>query len=116
MSITITDRNGVLDGSSRDLVERRLKFALARFGSKIGKIAVNLCDENGPRGGVDKMCRIVVKVHRARDVVIIDRDADIKISISRAAERVGRAVARSIERTQVFNRSAGFDLNLRLVP
>ena len=39
-------------------VERRLRFALSRFGQKIRLAAVQLADLNGPRGGLDKQCRV----------------------------------------------------------
>lgn len=116
MSLTITDRNNVLADASREFVERRLQFALSRFGTKVRSISVILSDENGPRGGVDKVCRIIVKIYRARDVIVTDQDVDIKASVSRAVDRVGRAVARSIERTRAFDRFNAFDLDSLLPP
>ena len=43
-------------------VERRLRFALTRFSGRIGRVNVFLTDQNGPRGGIDKTCRIVVRL------------------------------------------------------
>jgi len=116
MALTITDRNGILSADSREFVERRLQFALSRFGSKVRDISVVLSDENGPRGGIDKVCRIVVEVYRARDVIVTDQDSEVKVCIARAAERVGRAVARSVERTQSFDRLNAFHVDSLLPP
>jgi hypothetical protein len=38
-----------------DHIERRLRFALARFGSRVERVIVFLHDRNGPRGGIDKV-------------------------------------------------------------
>ena len=105
MSISFVDRNKMLNREIRELAERRLLFALTRFDSRIAKVELVITDENGPRGGVDKVCRITVRLLRAGDVSITDRDADLARCISRIAERAGRAVSRSIERSQQFDRS-----------
>ena len=116
MSLIITDRSNVLAEISHEFVERRLRFALSRFGSKVRNVSVVLSDENRPRGGIDKACRIIVEVNRSRDVIVTDQDAEVKVCIARAAERVGRAVARSIERTRSFDRFNVFDLDSMLPP
>ena len=43
-----------------DHIERRLRFALDRFGDRIARVFVFLHDRNGPRGGIDKICRVLV--------------------------------------------------------
>ena len=43
-------------------IERRLRFALARFGNRVERVIVFLQDRNGPKGGIDKVCRILAKV------------------------------------------------------
>ena len=105
MSLTITDHGDLLDDAMRKVAERRLLFALSRFDSRILKVELMVADENGPRGGVDKVCRVRVSLKRASDVVIRDRDANLVSCLSRVADRVGRAVARSIERSQSFDRT-----------
>ena len=79
-------------------------------------MSVVVADANGPRGGVDKSCRISVKLRRANDVTMTDQDADVAVCIARAAERVGRAVARAIERTQRFDRLTLRDSGSALLP
>jgi len=104
MTISITDRNDLLTPILRDLAERRLLFALSRFDSRVERVDMVVQDENGPRGGIDKACRVTVGLHRSADVVISDKDSDIGKCISRVAERLGRAVSRTIARTQQFER------------
>jgi len=52
-----------------DHIERRLRFALAKFDSRIQKVIVFLHDQNGPRGGIDKVCRILVKTRGCGAVI-----------------------------------------------
>ena len=105
MTFAIVDRSGILTGELREFVERRLLFALSRFESRIQRTTVVVADANGPRGGIDKSCRITVKLRRAGDVTITDQDVEVGSCIARAADRVGRAVARAIERTRRIDRS-----------
>lgn len=100
MSLTIVDRHDALDESMHDLLERRIGFALSRFDSRIRKTTAVIEDVNGPRGGIDKSCRITVQLNGARDIVINDQDSDLAKCIAHATERVGRAVARAIERSR----------------
>lgn len=81
-----------------DHIERRLQFALGRFSGRIGKIFVFLHDRNGPRGGVDKLCRILVKVRGCGVVVAAVADSDWVTAVDRATTRIGQTVARHVER------------------
>ncbi len=75
MTVSISDRSGLLNLELRQLAERRLLFALSRFDLRIKQVELVVSDENGPRGGIDKACRVSVSLHRASDVVVSDRDA-----------------------------------------
>ncbi len=104
VSISITDRNDLLDDELRQLAERRLLFALSRFTSRVERIDLVVSDENGPRGGIDKACRLSVVLHHAPDVIISDKDSDIVKCISRVAERAGRSVSRTLAKLNNFDR------------
>ena len=112
MTLSVVDRNGMLTEEIRELLDRRLSYALSRFESRIRRKTVVIDDVNGPRGGGDKLCRITVKLDRLSDVVINEEDSDISRSITRAAERVGRAVARVMERSQHSYRKKPLDIGL----
>ncbi|MGB7328958.1 MAG: hypothetical protein WBD31_29025 [Rubripirellula sp.] len=105
MTINIIDRGNLLDSDGRKATERRLLFALSRFDSRIRQVDLVVKDENGPRGGIDKSCRISVLIDHAADVVVSDKDSDLCRCISRAAERAGRAVSRTVAKSNDFARS-----------
>ena len=81
-----------------DHIERRLRFALSRFAGRIEKIMVFLDDHNGPKGGVDKVCRVLVKARGCGMIVAAVADADWINAVDRATTRIGRSVARQIAR------------------
>ena len=100
MKLTMVDRDDALTTELRELLYRRLIFSLSRFSPKIRHTTAVFEDVNGPKGGQDKACRIIVKLKHESDVVILNRDSDLARCIARAAERVGRAVARTIDRSK----------------
>jgi hypothetical protein len=79
-------------------IERRLRFALSRFLGQIDKIIVFLQDHNGPKGGIDKVCRVLVKARGCGMMTAVVADTDWIIAVDRATTRIGRTVARQIER------------------
>jgi hypothetical protein len=79
--------------------ERRLRQALDRFASRIRSVDARLIDVNGPRGGVDQVWQVIVRlVRRAPPVVIEEADAHPRAALSRAADRAAQAVARGLAR------------------
>lgn len=81
-----------------DHIERRLRFALARFDTRIQKVIVFLHDHNGPKGGIDKVCRILVKTRGCGAVIAAVVDSDWMVAVDRATTRIGHTVSRHIER------------------
>jgi ribosomal subunit interface protein len=98
MELEIRRQDAHLDEAMRDFVERRIGFALGPFEDKVSRVNVNLDDVNGPRGGIDKECRILVTLYGGITVKVQDMDADMASAVGRAADRVATAVTRRIER------------------
>jgi ribosome-associated translation inhibitor RaiA len=84
----------------REYIDRHLYFALARFSSAIDHVDVRFEDMSGPRGGVAKRCRILVKLRKAgSDRITIEyNDDSLSSAVARAAARAGRTVGRSLDR------------------
>ena len=102
MQITIQCHGFILTEALRSYVEQRLRIALGWTGGRLRKLVVSLSDINGPRGGIDKRCKIQVQLSGAKGVVIEDTEADMYVAIDRAAERADRAVVRRVERLRGF--------------
>jgi len=104
MHISIVHRNGTLTDSTREFAERRLLFALSRFAPRVDRVSVVIDDVNGPRGGVDKSCRVQVYLERLGMVTATFTDTELEPALARAADRIGRAVTRTVERNQQIDR------------
>jgi putative sigma-54 modulation protein len=101
MKLTIHSNGLNLEPLMQNRIARRMGFALGRFGDKVGRVAVRLADINGPRGGVDKRCRVLVDVASGGPTVVEVTDSDLRSAIDRAADRIGRAVHRKLERVRL---------------
>jgi putative sigma-54 modulation protein len=98
MRCTIVPRKIRLSPAVRNRIERRLHFALARFDGTIRNVEISLSDENGPRGGVDKRCRVLMTLTRGNRLVVEGRGERLQDLLDRTLERAGRAAARALER------------------
>jgi len=97
MKIQIRWRNVEVTEVLRTRVERRLRFALSRFGERIGRVLLRFSDTNGLGGDVDKRCQINVGL-TPKSVEVEHIDADLFVALDRAADRASRAVARALDR------------------
>ncbi|OGV74320.1 MAG: ribosomal subunit interface protein [Methylophilales bacterium RIFCSPHIGHO2_02_FULL_57_10] len=101
MKFDIRTQGFELTDALSEHVHRRMIFALHRFHHRLGQRAtVHLSDENGPKGGVDMRCVIHVPMPGRKEVVIREDGDDLYVAIDRAADRMGRTVARRLERSQ----------------
>ena len=88
----------------REIVERRIFFALSRFGPRIDRVSVLLEDVSGSRPSDVQRCRIVIKPQRGDELTVTATDADLHAAISFAADRAGRALQRELERRRTGSR------------
>ena len=102
MKIDIRGHHVELTEALRAHVERRLRFALGRFGARITAATVTIEDLNGPRGGVDKQCRITVALASAGHLRVEVLDTEVTPAVDQAADRIGRTVAREFERHHTY--------------
>jgi putative sigma-54 modulation protein len=98
MHLQIRSKHFRLHDANREKMERRLQFALNRFGARISSVTVGLADVNGPRGGADKQCRLVVRLLRCGKITIEETHRNVSAAVALAAERAGQAVGRELKR------------------
>ncbi len=98
MQIDIQTRGFELTEALRRHIIRRLGFRFSVSDQPVHRVNLHLTDENGPRGGRDKRCRIRIVLSRAADVVVEDTQVDLYLAIDRAIDRAGRSLIRRLER------------------
>jgi putative sigma-54 modulation protein len=96
MQLELRMRNANLMESVREYAQRRLNFALDRYGSRIRRVTVRITDLNGPRGGVDKQCRIKMEVVPSGVLLLEETHSDVYAAISGAVHRVTETLERTL--------------------
>lgn len=111
MDIEIQAHGFAVTDALRAHVTKRIGAALTPFKRHVRRVVARLADENGPRGGYDKTCRIGVSVGGAPDVFAADTRPDLYAAIDFAADRLAAALARRLDRRRNLRRhSAPRDL------
>ena len=90
-----------LDDDDRAYIRRRLGEKLGKYASSIERVTVRVRDVNGPRGGIDLLCRIKVVLSGLPSVVVEHQAAVLKPALTRALTGVERAVRQTIQRRRM---------------
>lgn len=90
-----------LNKDTRAYMRDKLSRALGKFARSIERITVRVMDVNGPRGGIDQVCRIKVVLINQPGVLVEARNAFADAAFRNALARIERAVRRSVQRRRV---------------
>jgi hypothetical protein len=82
----------------RELAELRVRFVMRRLAWMISRAQVQLTDVNGPRGGVDKRCQVMLKANGRSVVVISSTASDWRAALDTALARASRLLLRAWRR------------------
>ena len=78
-------------------LKRRVDFAFSRFSNQILSIQIRLEDLNGPKGGYDQCCKVLIKL-KTKVIIIESRETSLYTAIDQACDRSQRQVSRSLDR------------------
>ena len=98
MKLQVNSPDFKLTPALKQRLKRRITFALNRFSDRIRLVKVWLRDINGPKGGIDKVCRILVEGSAGWVVPVEVTRQDAYEAIDFAGERVNRAVTRRVSK------------------
>jgi hypothetical protein len=87
-----------LDDALLDDVRRRLARKVGKFAEHLERLSVRFQDANGPKGGIDVICRIKASLSALPSIVVEERAADAALAFRRAADVVGRTLRRTLDR------------------
>lgn len=84
-----------LTDSLREFCEERIVRPLRRIYDREGpRLEIELSDDNGPKGGIDKRCRITFEMPHTRTINVVQNSDDIYRAVDLAASRFRRLVKR----------------------
>jgi ribosome-associated translation inhibitor RaiA len=88
-------------------VHARLRSRLEKLSHQVERLSVRFEDVNGPRRGVDTVCRIKVVLAGLPSIVVEELASDPLEAFNRADHRVERAVVRAVGRQRTLARPPG---------
>jgi len=96
MEVLITENGVEIDSTLKADIRRRIHFALSRFSNKVERVGVVVTNKSGPLGGIEKLCRIRVRLLGKKTVTVSCSDDNVHAAIAQATDQIHRAVARKI--------------------
>lgn len=105
MNLEVRTEGVQITENLREHVERKLSFALGRFGDRIRNVRIRLKDVNGPRGGEDILCNVEASLHSGGTLRITEMQTDPFSAVSRAGDRLGRLTSRHLKRIRQRRRA-----------
>lgn len=96
MHFVVRINNTDLAEAFRSYVERRLRFALGRFGGRVGQVTVSVAAADR----ADHHCHISAEILPFGRVEVEESGSDLFSAIDRAAGRIGRLFGRELKRAR----------------
>ena len=88
-------------------LQRHLVNGLQRldlhYGDHLRDVKVRLLDVNGPKGGVDMVCRIQARIDKHFSINAEGRHTDLYAAITLAADRMERSIGSILDASHVRN-------------
>jgi len=76
----------------------RLELVVGRFADRIGHIDVHVFDENGTKGGEDKICTIDIKLTPRGQLHVRAKHLNLYSAIVKAVHRAETVVAKAVDK------------------
>ncbi|MBI1338403.1 MAG: hypothetical protein GC164_15785 [Phycisphaera sp.] len=100
MKIDIQARRFEMTPAIAEHVEQRMTHALNQHDKHVQGVEVVLEDVNGPKGGVDKICKATALFEKLHPVIVEERGEDLYLTVSKTADRIKVAVGRMLDKVQ----------------
>lgn len=98
----------------RGKIVRRIEHAVAsgldRFKHTIREVRLSVVDVNGPRGGLDKMCRVMLRMKPAGMLVATAHGTSPEHAATEALRRLNENIARTLSRRRKRFRRATMNI------
>ncbi|MCF6291366.1 MAG: hypothetical protein L3J03_10285 [Desulfobacterales bacterium] len=98
MILEINSKQAGIDEDVSRQARHLLRFSLSRFEGVVSRVKVRFFDINGPKGGVDKRCRIMAKLRRSGQIVVLGQGSNYLEALGNCLERLVRSTRREVEK------------------
>lgn len=93
----------------RRFVRDKVAKSFSRFSGYLYTVSVYLSDENGPKGGKDKTCKMIISTIHGERIVIKDTQARWQEAVTNAVKRARRMLVRTMGRSSSDNHRVNTD-------
>lgn len=97
----IRSADSLLDAAAEAYVRRKLGRKLGKFAMSIERVSVRVEDVNGPRGGLDKHCRIKIVLAGLPSVLVEQRSNSLQGAMDGALSKAERVVHKALQRRRM---------------
>ena len=115
MEITLRAHRAFLDPETAEIIKRRLGSAIGLIQPFVRRVTAQLEDENGDKGGLDKLCTVIVDVQGSGRVVVRERKESFLAAATTAAHRIAVAVRSRLHRRRGIRRGRPMEAYLEVV-
>jgi len=102
MIFETNNKQAGIDDNDSNEVKRLLKFSLSRFEGAVTRVKIRFSDVNGPKGGIDKRCRISAKLRTGGQVVVSGEGEYYIEALGNCLEILVRSIRRKIGKGQSY--------------
>ena len=82
--------------------KKMLSFSLGRFKGVLSKVKVHFYDVNGPKGGIDKRCRVSAKLKNAGQIIVFGEGENFISALKSCLGRLVRSTRRELDKRRQF--------------
>jgi putative sigma-54 modulation protein len=100
MELTITDLKMELSTENLSHIQKKILSMFNKFCDRVQVIKVTIDDVNGPKGGKDKHCRVVIYSKGMPDIVITDNQTSVMSAVNIALSRAKLSFLKKVKRQQ----------------
>ncbi len=100
MKIVLNNRNLTDINEISTYINRKVELCFSRNRSKIKSITIILADINGPKGGKDKQCKILVNANHLPEIVVVEKREGLLHAIDSCLMRANRVMEQQLKRRQ----------------
>lgn len=87
MQLIIQSSNVELNAIAKQNIKKRARRIFSRIEDKVDSILINIQDINGPKGGLDKLCKVVIKSSIVPSVVVSNKKRQAAAAIDLALNK-----------------------------
>lgn len=104
MRVIVKSKSLPLSNTFKRDLESRLKRMHRKASESIQTICVSFADLNGPKGGKDKQCKLIVNLKGIPEILIVAKKDSVEKAFFEALKRANNTLSKRLKRQHHFSR------------